>query len=125
MSGPVKPVFASPTGLSPEHTVSMGSSSLASGSLIDNQITRLVLALHNNNRNVRRRYYYFMQINDSLYMKPMMNFRHSFSDDVSKAQTSVQKEEHEKRMKSLRKELEYLDKTNWQYEPIEKLIGQS
>ena len=54
-----------------------------------------------------------------------MNFRHSFSDDVSKAQTSVQKEEHAKRMKSLRKELEYLDKTNWQYEPIEKLIGQS
>ena len=45
MSGPVKPVFASPTGLSPEHTVSMGSSSLASGSLIDNQITRLALAL--------------------------------------------------------------------------------
>lgn len=90
MSGPVKPVFASPTGLTPEHTVGMGASSLASGSLIDNLITR-----------------------------------HSFPDDVSKAQTSVQREEHAKRMKSLRKELEYLDKTNWQYEPIEKLIGQS
>ena len=128
MSGPVKPVFASPTGLSPEHTVSMGSSSLASGSLIDNQITRSVLALPNNSMifNIDMTYY-FMQpdINDSLDIKPLMTFRHSFSDDVSKAQTSVQKEEHAKRMKSLRKELEYLDKTNWQYEPIEKLIGQS
>ena len=43
MSGPVKPVFASPTGLTPEHTVGMGASSLASGSLIDNLITRSVV----------------------------------------------------------------------------------
>ena len=52
-------------------------------------------------------------------------FRHSFPDDVSKAQASVQKEEHAKRMRSLRKELEYIEKTNWQYEPIEKILGQS
>ena len=42
---------------------------------------------------------------------------------MSKAQTSVEKEEHAKRLKTLRKELEYLDKTNWQFEPIDKLLG--
>ena len=36
MSGPVKPVFASPTGLMPEHTVNMAGSC----SLIDNLVTR-------------------------------------------------------------------------------------
>ena len=107
MSGPVKPVFASPTGLTPEHTVGIGASGLNSGSLIDSLITRSV------GRVMWSQFIYFT------------NFRHSFPDDVSKAQTSVQREEHAKRMKSLRKELEYLDKTNWQYEPIEKLIGQS
>ena len=47
MSGPVKPVFASPTGLGPEHAVSMGGTSLNSGSLIDNLITRSVLSRDN------------------------------------------------------------------------------
>ena len=32
--------------------------------------------------------------------------RHSFPDDVAKAQAAVKKEEHLKRVKSLRKELE-------------------
>ena len=51
--------------------------------------------------------------------------RHSFPDDVSKAQAAVKKEEHLKRMKSLRKELDYIDKTAWQFDPVEKLIGQN
>ena len=51
--------------------------------------------------------------------------RHSFRDDVSKSLASVAKEEHQRRMKSLRKELDYLDKTAWQFEPIEKLLGQN
>lgn len=50
--------------------------------------------------------------------------RHSFPDDVAKAQASVKKEEHQKRLKSLRKELDYLEKTAWQFEPLEKLLGQ-
>ena len=54
-----------------------------------------------------------------------MSSRHSFPDDVSKKLSEVQKEEHNKRMKNLRKELEYIDKTNWQFEPIEKLLGQT
>jgi len=78
--GPVKPVFASPTGV--EVT--------AAGSLIEGLVTR-----------------------------------HSFPDDVSKAQAAVKKEEHLKRMKSLRKELDYIDKTAWMFDPIEKLIGQN
>ena len=49
--------------------------------------------------------------------------RHSFPDDVAKSLVSVTKDEHQKRMKSLRKELEYIDKTEWQFEPIEKLVG--
>ena len=50
--------------------------------------------------------------------------RHSFPDDVSKSLASVAKEEHQRRMKALRKELDYLDKTAWQFEPIDKLLGQ-
>jgi hypothetical protein len=78
--GPVKPVFASPTGV--EATVA--------GSVIEGLVTR-----------------------------------HSFPDDVAKAQAAVKKEEHLKRMKGLRKELDYLDKTAWQFDPIDKLIGQN
>lgn len=51
--------------------------------------------------------------------------RHSFPDDVAKAQAAVKKEEHLKRVKSLRKELDYIEKTAWMYEPVEKLIGQN
>ena len=50
--------------------------------------------------------------------------RHSFPDDVAKAQAAVKKEEHQKRMKSLRKELDFIDKTSWQFDPVEKLLGQ-
>ena len=55
----------------------------------------------------------------------LSGFRHSFPDDVSKAQAAVKKEEHLKRMKSLRKELDYIDKTAWMFDPVEKLIGQN
>jgi len=51
--------------------------------------------------------------------------RHSFPDDVAKAQAAVRKEEHQKRMKGLRKELEHIDKTAWQFEPVDKLLGQN
>lgn len=40
------------------------------------------------------------------------------------AESSLQ-ELHQNRMKSLRKELDYLKETVWKYEPIEKYIGQS
>jgi len=50
--------------------------------------------------------------------------RHSFPEDVSKSLTTITKEEHIKRVKNLRKELDYVERTNWQYEPIEKLLGQ-
>lgn len=79
-AGPVKPVFASPTGLEAP----------TAGSLIEGLVTR-----------------------------------HSFPDDVAKAQAAVKKEEHLKRVKSLRKELDYIEKTAWMYEPVEKLIGQN
>lgn len=39
------------------------------------------------------------------------------------ADTSLQ-ELHQNRMKSLRKELDFLKETAWKYEPIEKYIGQ-
>ena len=106
MSGLVKPEFASPTGLTPE-TVG---SNIASANVIDNLITR-------------------WWINFLIFILCKWNnfipSRHSFPDDVSKKLSEVQKEEHNKRMKNLRKELEYIDKTNWQFEPIEKLLGQT
>ena len=36
----------------------------------------------------------------------------------------LQREEHEKRLKALRKELDGIAATQWMYSPIEKLIGQ-
>ena len=44
---------------------------------------------------------------------------------MAKAQAAVRKEEHQKRMKGLRKELEHIDKTAWQFEPVDKLLGQN
>ncbi|XP_055689637.1 uncharacterized protein LOC129793553 [Lutzomyia longipalpis] len=38
---------------------------------------------------------------------------------------SLQLETHAKRLHNLRKELSYLKKTEWKYDPIDKLIGQS
>jgi len=50
--------------------------------------------------------------------------RHSFPEDVKKAYNTMRKDEHEKRLKSLRKELDYINKTAWQFMPPEKLLGQ-
>lgn len=51
--------------------------------------------------------------------------RHLFPDDVDKSYELMYKEEHEKRLKNLRKELEEnLESTAWRYQNIEKLIGQ-
>eukprot|EP00096_Caligus_rogercresseyi_P006197 TRINITY_DN22482_c0_g1_i1.p1 TRINITY_DN22482_c0_g1~~TRINITY_DN22482_c0_g1_i1.p1 ORF type:complete len:103 (-),score=38.38 TRINITY_DN22482_c0_g1_i1:161-469(-) len=50
--------------------------------------------------------------------------RHFFPDDVEKSLRAMQKEEHLKRMKNLRKSLEGLQKTEWQFTPINKLMGQ-
>ena len=38
--------------------------------------------------------------------------------------SDVDKEEHDNRLKDLRKQLEYIADTNWKYSPIEKYIGQ-
>lgn len=37
---------------------------------------------------------------------------------------TFQREEHDKRIKSLRKELDWIAASQWMYTPIEKLIGQ-
>ncbi|CAB4060402.1 unnamed protein product [Lepeophtheirus salmonis] len=50
--------------------------------------------------------------------------RHFFPDDVEKSLRAMQKEEHVKRLKNLRKSLEGLQKTQWQFTPINKLTGQ-
>ncbi|XP_059613074.1 uncharacterized protein LOC132259452 [Phlebotomus argentipes] len=44
---------------------------------------------------------------------------------VEIGEDSLQLENHMKRLHNLRKELYYIKKTDWQYEPIDKLIGQS
>lgn len=40
-------------------------------------------------------------------------------------ENTLQIENHVKRMQALRKEINYVNNTDWNYEPIEKLIGQS
>lgn len=37
---------------------------------------------------------------------------------------TFQREEHEKRLKAIRKELDWISSTQWMYTPIDKLIGQ-
>lgn len=47
-----------------------------------------------------------------------------FDHNVEYALSSLKKEEHEKRTRDLRKQLEYISDTNWKYSPVEKYIGQ-
>ncbi|XP_071540626.1 uncharacterized protein [Panulirus ornatus] len=47
-----------------------------------------------------------------------------FDHNVESSLSSLKKEEHEKRTRDLRKQLEYIADTNWKYSPVEKFIGQ-
>lgn len=44
--------------------------------------------------------------------------------ELDKAHEQMKREEHEKRLKSLRKELDWIASTQWMYPQIDKLIGQ-
>lgn len=44
---------------------------------------------------------------------------------VEMGEKRLQMESHEKRVVALRKELDVLKSTDWQYDPIEKYIGQT
>ena len=50
--------------------------------------------------------------------------RFHFHQELDRAHQLSKKEEHNKRIKNLRKELDHLSSTEWQYTPIDKLIGQ-
>lgn len=39
----------------------------------------------------------------------------SFPDDLEKSRKQVSKDEHKKRLQNLRKELDYINSTNWQF----------
>ncbi|XP_068212927.1 putative cyclin-dependent serine/threonine-protein kinase DDB_G0272797/DDB_G0274007 [Palaemon carinicauda] len=47
-----------------------------------------------------------------------------FDHNVESSLRDLKKEEHEKRMRDLRKQLEHIADTNWKYSPVEKYIGQ-
>lgn len=44
---------------------------------------------------------------------------------MEKSAKRVQQENHSNRLQQLRKELNYIKETDWQYDPIEKYLGQS
>lgn len=48
-----------------------------------------------------------------------------FDHNLESSLSSLEKDEHNKRIKDLRKQLEYIADTNWKYLPIEKYIGQA
>lgn len=43
---------------------------------------------------------------------------------VDQARSQILKEAHQKRLKILRKELDYLKNSAWMYQPVDKFIGQ-
>ncbi|KAK7024612.1 hypothetical protein SK128_001692 [Halocaridina rubra] len=47
-----------------------------------------------------------------------------FDHNVESSLASLKKEEHEKRMRDLRKQLDHIADTNWKYSLVEKYIGQ-
>lgn len=52
-------------------------------------------------------------------------FNHfNFTVYVEASEKRVQQENHLNRLQKLRKELNHIKETDWQYEPIEKYIGQ-
>lgn len=50
--------------------------------------------------------------------------RYIYHQELDKAHEQMKREEHEKRIKSLRKELDWIASSQWMYTPIDKLIGQ-
>lgn len=50
--------------------------------------------------------------------------RTKFYEIVDTNSKQSEKESHQNRMQSLRKELDYLKETEWKYQPIDKYIGQ-
>lgn len=47
-----------------------------------------------------------------------------FDHNLASSLSALEKDEHEKRIKDLRKQLEYIGDTSWKFMPIEKYIGQ-
>lgn len=50
--------------------------------------------------------------------------RYKVEHAVDQARSQVLKEAHQKRLKVLRKELDYLKNSAWMYQPVDKFIGQ-
>lgn len=50
-----------------------------------------------------------------------LKFEHSIDHNI----VSLHTEAHKKRLKKLRKELNYLQETAWKYQSIEKILGQN
>lgn len=46
-----------------------------------------------------------------------------FDQNVESSLSILKREEHEKRLRDLRKELDYIADTDWKYSPVEKYIG--
>ena len=50
--------------------------------------------------------------------------RYYYHQELDKAHDQMKREEHEKRIKGLRKELDWIVSTQWMYPSVDKLIGQ-
>lgn len=50
-----------------------------------------------------------------------LKFEHSIDYNIA----SLQIDAHKKRLRKLRKELNYLQETSWKYQNIEKILGQN
>ena len=50
--------------------------------------------------------------------------RYYYHQALDKEHEQMKQEEHDKRLKSLRKELDWISSTQWMYTSIDKLIGQ-
>ncbi len=44
--------------------------------------------------------------------------KHAFAEDLDRSLSAIKREEHEKRVRALRKELDYIANTNWQFDKV-------
>lgn len=64
-------------------------------------------------------------INSATTKKSSVFSRYKFEETVEKSRVQLAEQDaHQKRLRNLRKELDYIQETAWQYQSVDKFFGQ-